>query len=454
MPVTDFKKKELIKEKLCSKEKKPKVSKKKVSKNEITNETKNETKSETKSEITNETKTETKKEPTKFIDLSNPDLVTLQNIFTQFQANKMRHIFSEKKSYEFNNKKYYYLSNENLSSDFGYTLGKNEDNKPFDVRFCTFNINGKSKEPFLQFFLEINEIQDKNVLAFPGFILETSIFDNREEEASNIFENECFKHFKNLTEDVSDDIINGAYRGYLEHNNIIYAFFDSTFFHLKQNDKQLWCILDEFINEKKVYANNFTDENIPQMFHDNEFIAYIMDENGDRINIPCCLYLCKLNEDESDYINVYADDAEKGIDGHRILHYVFGNNCLFFTTDPIEKEDLKRLRMIKRYATFIDKSLYILNISKDIEYINFDEEQYNENDDDDDISFDGVPPEQIPKSHYRFSCIYFFENFKQLWCIKDFKRFTEITTTYVFPPMEPALIKETEEKQPEEPSKE
>lgn len=421
MPVTDFKKKENIQKKLCSDTKKPRAPRK-SKKNSIVQE-------EPSTENTTENKTE---EKTAF-DFSKPDFASLQNIFTQFQANKMRHFFIEKKSYEFNNKKYYYLSNENLSRDFSFTLGKNENNKPYEVRFCTFNINGKSKEPFLQFFLEINvkENQEKNLLAFPGFIMETSIFNDNDDETSNIFENECFNKFKNLTEDVSDDIIQGAYRGYIEHNDIIYAFFDSTYFQLKQNDKQLWCILDEFINEKKVYANNFTDDNIPKMFHDNEFIAYITDENGDRINIPCCLYLCKLNEDESDYINVYVDDAEKGIDNHRILHYVFGNNCLFFTTDPIEKEDLKRLRMIKRYATFIDKSLYVLNINKDIENINFDVEE------DDDVSYDGIPYEDIPKSHHKYSCIYFFENYKQLWCVKDIRRFTEITTTYVFPKYEP-----------------
>jgi succinate dehydrogenase flavin-adding protein (antitoxin of CptAB toxin-antitoxin module) len=338
----------------------------------------------------------------------------------------------------FNNKKYFYLSNESLSRDFSYILEKNDNDNPYDIRFCTFHINGNSKEPFLQFFLEISrkENEDKNVLGFPGFIMETSLFKNNYDDeshnVSNIFENECCHRFKNLTDDVSDDIIHGAYRGFIEHNNIIYAFFDSTYFDLKQTDKQLWCILDEFINERKVYVNNFTDDNIPLMFHDNDFIVYITDENGDRVTIPCCLYLCKLNEDETDYINVYVDDQEKGTNSHRILHYVFGNNCLFFTTDPIEKEDLKRLRMIKRYATFIDKSLYVLNINKDIENINFDMDE-----EDDDISYDGVPNEDIPKSHYKYSCIYFFENYKQLWCVKDLKRFTEITTTYVFPPYEP-----------------
>ena len=86
---------------------------------------------------------------------------------------------------------------------------------------------------------------------------------------------------------------------------------------------------------------------------------------------------------------------------------------------------------LKRFATFIDKSLYVLNINKDIENINFDVEE------DDDVSYDGVPYEDIPKSHHKYSCIYFFENYKQLWCVKDIRRFTEITTTYVFPKYEP-----------------
>jgi len=409
MPVTDFKKKEYVQKK-SGESKAKKSNKKNVSK----------------------TETETETEANKTDEQSKIDFTTLQNMFTQFQANKMRHFFIEQKSYEFNNKKYYYLSNENLNRDFSFTLEKYNDDKPIEIRFCTFNINGNNtKEPFLQFFFEIvpTENKDKNLLQFPGFYLEPSNFKDAGDDINTLFENECFTRFKELTQDVSDDVINGAYRGFIESNNIIYPFFDSTYFQLKQNEKKLWCILDEFMNEKKVYGNNFTDENIPDMFNNNEFIAYITDENGDRLNIPCCLYLCKLNENESDYINVYADDAEKGIYSHQILHYVFGNNCLFFTTDPIEKEDLRKLRMIKRYATFIDKSLYVLNISKDIEYINFDLDE-----EDDDLSYDGVPPENIPKSHQKYSCIYFFENYKQLWCIKDFRRFTEITTNFQFPP--------------------
>ena len=70
-----------------------------------------------------------------------------------------------------------------------------------------------------------------------------------------------------------------------------------------------------------------------------------------------------------------------------------------------------------------DKSLYVLNIHKDIDTINFDI-------DEDDESLNGIPDEDIPKTHHKYSCIYFFENYKQLWCMKDPMRFTEICGGY------------------------
>ena len=366
---------------------------------------------------------------------------SLENLFensdlpiTPFQLNKIRHLYIDRPEYTFYNKKYYYLSNEILDRDFGVTIGKTNDTKPYEIRFCTFKVIGKCKDPFLQFFLEIVDKpnKDHSTLTFPSFEFDTkSIDENPQEDPREIFENKCFSEFKKLVNNVGDEIINGSYRGYIEEqNNIIYAFFDTTNYNIIQNDNQLWCILDEFINEKKVFGNCYTDENIYHLFTHNEHIAYVTDENGDNVNIPCCLYLCKLTDDESDYVNVYLDDPEnnpkyKDIPEipYLIYHSVFGNNCIFFTTDPIEKDEVKKSKTIKRYATYIDKSLYVLNIHKDIDTINFDI-------DDDDESLDGIPAEDIPKTHQKYSCIYFFENYKQLWCMKDPMRFTEICGGY------------------------
>lgn len=362
---------------------------------------------------------------------------------TEFQLRKISEtpsFYIDRPEYVFYNKKYHYISNELLDRDFGVTLGNSLDVTSYEVRFCIFKVNGKCKDPFLQFFLEILDKpkKDSDILTFPSFDLKTSLFDDTDEDPKDIFESKLFQKYKNLvknTDEVSDKIMKESYRGYIEEINkenkhIIYAFFDSTYYGIKQTENQLWCILDEFINEKKVFGNCYTDENIYHLFTTNEHIVYVTDEYGENVNIPCCLYLCKLTEDEHDYVNVYVDDKENDPKykqhpelPYLIYHSVFGNNCLFFTTDPIEKDEVKKLKTIKRYATYIDKSLYVLNIHKDIDTINFDV-------DDDDDSFDGVPDEDIPKTHEKYSCIYFFENYKQLWCMKDNLRYTEICGGY------------------------
>jgi hypothetical protein len=84
---------------------------------------------------------------------------SLENLFensdlpiTPFQLNKIRHLYIDRPEYTFHNKKYYYLSNEILDRDFGVTIGKTNDTKPYEIRFCTFKVIGKCKDPFLQFF--------------------------------------------------------------------------------------------------------------------------------------------------------------------------------------------------------------------------------------------------------------------------------------------------------------
>jgi len=343
-----------------------------------------------------------------------------ENVITKFQENKIKNLFREKKVYEFNDKKYLYLSNDLLSRDFGFTLGNND--KPYDIRFGIYKLNGKCKEPFLSYLLEVHKTDDenRNIMKFPSFELSTTIFDDNEEEIRTLFEEECFRQFKPLTNNIGNDIIDDIYRGFIEEeNNIIYVFFDCTDIEVVLNENHIWGILDEFVNEKRIYGNNYTEENISQLFQKNEFLAYITDENDERINIPCCLYLCKLNDGETDYENVYLEDIEPDENNYKIYHYVFGNNCLFLTTDPIEKDNITHLRTIRRFATFIDKSLYVLNINKDIENINFDED----NDDDDTVHNED---DEIPQTHEKYNCIYFFENYKQLWCIRDDKRTTEI----------------------------
>ena len=257
-------------------------------------------------------------------------------------------------------------------------------------------------------------------MIFPNFQLnendfylnESDIEDEEEEEKNKfqiIFEKLSFKKMKELT-NISDEIIKEIYRGYItEYDNNIYALFDCTYIKFGNKENQIWGILDELINEQHIY-DYIIDRNIFVMFMNNDYLAYVKDDDNEQINLPCCLYLVKKTEDETDYENVLKENKEIiSLVEPKINHEVLGNHY-FFTTDPINPD---RSLKLKRFATFIDNSLYFLNVTTPLNEIDIDGD-----------SLDAEKDEKI-KTHKDFTCIYFFENNKQLWCIKDITRFTE-----------------------------
>ena len=325
----------------------------------------------------------------------------------------------DSKKYTFNGKKYNYLSNDKLHKDFQITFQENT-NKTFKINLCLFRLNNDCKEIFLQFFIELEDKIDEKNMIFPNFQLnendfylnESDIEDEEEEEKNKfqiIFEKLSFKKMKELT-NISDEIIKEIYRGYItEYDNNIYALFDCTYIKFGNKENQIWGILDELINEQHIY-DYIIDRNIFVMFMNNDYLAYVKDDDNEQINLPCCLYLVKKTEDETDYENVLKENKEIiSLVEPKINHEVLGNHY-FFTTDPINPD---RSLKLKRFATFIDNSLYFLNVTTPLNEIDIDGD-----------SLDAEKDEKI-KTHKDFTCIYFFENNKQLWCIKDITRFTE-----------------------------
>lgn len=321
----------------------------------------------------------------------------------------------ESTSYLINGKKYNYLNEETLHKDFQLTLDEKKTENPFHISLCMFKINQSCKEPFLQFFVRLEEKNNENYMVFPSieltnsdFEFDTSMEDN---DTQSIFENYCFKQFKELT-GVTYDVARKAYRGYVEeYDNTIYPIFDCTYIDLVPQKNELWGIMDELLNEQYIHEY-IIEKNIFVMFNNNEYLSYIKDEKNERINLPCCLYLVKKTDDDSDYENVFIKNDEDEqtismIDG-KINHEVFGLNY-YFTTDPI---DVERDGRLKRFAAFVNDSLYFLNINIPIADIDLDGDA------------DDADDNENVKTYKDYSSIYFFENYKQLWCIKDITRFT------------------------------
>jgi hypothetical protein len=308
-------------------------------------------------------------------------------------------------SYIFNGQEYNYLDEDMMNKDFQLHLGNKS--SVYKINMCIFKINDECKEPFLEYYIELNNKK----MMFPNFELDTLTLDK--DNINDAFEEQCYSFFQKIS-NTKADLTSKIYRGFLEEGvNNLYVFFDSTYLDLKTDDTHFWGILDEIANEKRIYDNTL-DSDISNLVQNHEFIAYIKDKNGDRINMPCCLYLCKLNEN-GEYTNVYYQENEnvvstKSLYEEKIDHETFGYHY-YFTTDPIHKENIEN---IKRFSVFIDNSLYVLNINKNINDIEFNSD--NEEEDNDDNL----------KSYKDYTCVYFFEDGIQMWCIKSLSRFVEL----------------------------
>lgn len=346
-----------------------------------------------------------------------------QNIFISRDTIDSKSRYAET-SYRFNGEKYFYLDDKDesntLQRNFQNVLKK--DTLMYNIKLCMFKLVDECKEPFLQFLLEKTE----GVMTFPGFELLTSDFTGVE-DINTAFQEKCSEWFQKTIEDKGAELTpvltkGGAppslrmqcYRGFIEEaEDTLYVLFDCTFTTVEIHGQRFWGILDEIVNEKHIF-NMPMDKSIYNMIQNNEFIAYIKDKNGERINMPCCLYLCRVN-DKGEYDNVCYDTDEhnmkqKSMTDGKITHDTFGH-FYYFTTDPIHR-DQNAVRL-RRYSVFIDNTLYVLNINRPIEDIDF------VTDDEDDF-------DDTHKSYKDYNCIYFFEDGLQLWCVKSLSRFVEL----------------------------
>lgn len=344
-----------------------------------------------------------------------------QNIFISRDATQNKSRYGQT-NYSFNGEKYFYLDDKDetnaLQRNFASLMKK--DVVTYTIKLCMFKLVDECKEPFLQFLLDKKD----ETMSFPGFELSTSEFAGSD-DINVAFQEKCSEWFqKTIKEEALDNLSESiqkggsmyaqCYRGFLEEpEDIIYVLFDCTYLSVDVNAQRFWGILDEIVNEKHIFSTPM-DKQIYNMIQNNEFIAYIKDKNGERINMPCCLYLCRVNE-KGEYDNAYYETDEhnmkqKSATDGKITHDTFGH-FYYFTTDPIHKDS--GTHRLKRFSVFIDNALYVLNINKPIEDIDF------VTDDEDDF-------DDTHKSYKDYTCIYFFEDGLQLWCVKSLSRFVEL----------------------------
>jgi hypothetical protein len=217
------------------------------------------------------------------------------------------------------------------------------------------------------------------------------------------------------------------YKGFVDvgNNNIITVFENLDFIQSTDNkridvlekqpntnvenpqDDSIWGILDEILIKKRILDIPIK-QYIIDMFNEYHVLNNIKDSTNFPIEKPIILYQCigTYKNYENNYYNENEHRSKSiSIMDERIDHDIFGNVFLF-STEPLEYDNLSK---IKRYAAFINNTLYMLNKT------NITKEE---------LVGDETNITKLPFKTYH--CISFKEDDKDYWSINTNHLFIEL----------------------------
>ena len=209
------------------------------------------------------------------------------------------------------------LSNSSLSLEIRFNL-------------VFFQINPNCEHPFVQYLLDYHE-QIYTTRSFSIFTKELNDSDN---PAAIIQE----KYESILKEFLQVDDVEPLFKGFLDDNGSVFLFFDLTMVeNLVLKEHQLWAILDEIMNEKKI-LNFPVDLGIINIINNNQQLMHIIEvESNNKVPLPVCLYICEKTADEENpdesvikltenvYKNsIYADNTKR-----KLLQMIQESNTIY-----------------------------------------------------------------------------------------------------------------------------
>lgn len=330
---------------------------------------------------------------------------------------KTKYEYIEKEPLE--NESYVYIGNDDLSRDIELHRDLNLE---YNLSICIYKINHELRTPFLEFFF----IKKDGFYQFP----ETTIRFNNIPENSDIktyFLDECSRLYNSTPLKNPNENISEMYKGFVDvgNNNIIAVFENLDFIQSTDNkkidvlekqpntnaenpqDDSIWAILDEITIKKRILDIPIK-QYIIDMFNEYHVLNEIKDSTNFPIEKPIILYQCigTYKNYENNYYNENEHRSKSiSIMDERIDHDIFGNVFLF-STEPLEYDNLSK---IKRYAAFINNTLYMLNKT------NITKEE---------LVGDETNITKLPFKTYH--CISFKEDDKDYWSINTNHLFIEL----------------------------
>ena len=187
--------------------------------------------------------------------------------------------------------------------------------------------------------------------------IDTSINNENDDENDDYLFTQCSQYINNNVV-LESNITYECYKGFVEFDGNIYAFFDITYFDYNDNfiDNTTNCTIDELMQSKKI-PGLIISENVSNLFHTENILQNIYDMNNKPIHNPITVYLCENVDGE--YINSTNLDTNNSMSliTEKIDHPVVGNTYLF-TSKLLETSNVDKY---KRYALFHNDAVFVLH---------------------------------------------------------------------------------------------
>lgn len=218
------------------------------------------------------------------------------------------------------------------------------------IMLCAYNVNTENIKPFLTYLLYNNtdttEDSD-NLFYFPFINYNSSIELVKQVEDQFLF----------LTKfDISLNV-----KGFLINNKIPFIFIETSSLtnENKRDSKYVWCMIDEIINQKKIY-NVDIHKSVSSLFYRNPDLLYLYNKENTPIEVPTILYT-------SDNYNISSFNSVFGKRKEETFITSLGELYMFYTFNTA-KQQVRSLRLeeitekstdaryaIVRYAVFLGK---------------------------------------------------------------------------------------------------
>jgi hypothetical protein len=234
----------------------------------------------------------------------------------------------------------------------------NDDINSFEhIYICPYNINTKSKEPFLNFIFVKSKIND--MIQFPEILC----FKQFEVSELINYSKICLLALsqQNDFEKFSSTLI---FDGFYNFSKSLYLFFDVTKCDIKINDiysnSKIWFgIVDEIVNHKKI-CNFKIESNVSDLFIHNDNFCFLVDRDDNCYEIPVVNYIGTTKE----LVKFKYTFGESAQNKNAILgpYFYFTNftNAFNYTIPGIQ-ETCINTDCIVRFAIFTGNVKYIEN---------------------------------------------------------------------------------------------